>query len=78
MAKSIKVLGTGCTNCKTTSALIHEVVNEFKIDASIAKIEDIVEIMEYDILATPAIVIDEVVAFYGRVPSKSEVIELLT
>jgi len=78
MRTSIKILGTGCPNCITTTAIVEEVVKEFKIDASIEKVEDIVKIIDYHILATPAIVVDEVVAFYGRVPSKNEVIKILT
>ena len=75
--KRIKILGTGCPNCKRTTAIVEQAVKETGIEAGVEKVEDIMEIMKYDILSTPAIVIDEVIVIKGRVPSKSEVIELL-
>ena len=77
MSKIIKILGTGCPKCKTTTALVEEVVKENNIDAEIIKVEDIMEIMEYNVLSTPVLVIDEKVTVKGRVPSKNEIIELL-
>ena len=78
MRKIIKILGTGCPKCKTTTALVQEVVQEKNIDAEIIKIEDIMQIMEYNVLSTPALVIDEQITIKGRVPSKKEIIALLT
>ena len=77
MRKVIKVLGTGCPNCKTTTTIIDQVVNEENIDAEIIKVEDIMEIMEYNVMSTPAVVIDDKIVIKGRVPSKNELIELL-
>lgn len=77
MSKTIKILGTGCPKCKTTTALVEEVVAEHQIDATVIKVEDIMEIMEYNVLSTPAVVIDEIVTIKGRVPSKQEILELL-
>jgi small redox-active disulfide protein 2 len=77
MSKKIKILGTGCPKCKETTAIVKEVVEENNIDVSIEKIEDIMEIMKYNVLSTPAIVIDEQIKFNGRVPSKAEVNDLL-
>ncbi len=75
--KVIKILGTGCPKCKRTTALVEEVVGENNIDADIIKVEDIMEIMEYNVLSTPVLVIDEKITVKGRVPSKDEVVELL-
>lgn len=77
MSKVIKVLGTGCTKCKMMLEIVNNVVSENKIDATIEKVEDIMEIMEYNVLSTPVLVIDEVITIKGRVPSKDEIIELL-
>ena len=77
MSKSIKILGTGCPKCKTTISIVEEVVNENNIDATVIKVDDIMDIMEYNVLSTPAVVVDEKVVIKGRVPSKSELIELL-
>ncbi len=75
--KNIKILGTGCPNCVTTEKIVTEVVNELAIEANIIKVTDIQEIMAYDILSTPAVVIDEQVVIKGRVPSKEEMKILL-
>ncbi len=77
MSTIIKILGTGCPKCKTTTALVEEVVKENNIDAQVIKVEDIMKIMEYNVLSTPVVVIDEKITIKGRVPSKNEIIELL-
>jgi small redox-active disulfide protein 2 len=74
----IKVLGTGCTNCKNLEKATREAVAELNLDASVIKEEDIVKIMGYGIMRTPALVVDEKVLFYGRVPSVSELKEMLS
>jgi small redox-active disulfide protein 2 len=73
----IKILGTGCPNCKRTETIVKEAVAELKIEATIEKVENILEIMKYDIMSTPAVVIDEVVKIKGRVPSIQEIKNLL-
>ncbi len=77
MSISIKILGPGCPKCKSAASLVEEVVAENNIDATIVKVEDIMEIMEYNVMSTPAIVIDEKIAVKGRVPSKDEILDLL-
>lgn len=75
---NIKVLGPGCANCKTLEKLVREVVAQNNIDATIEKIEDITEIMKYNILTMPALIIDGEIVLKGRVPSRDELKELLT
>jgi small redox-active disulfide protein 2 len=76
--KTIKILGTGCPNCKRTEAVIKTVVDELGLkDINIQKVEDIEDIMAYDIMSTPAVVIDEKVVIKGRVPSFDEMKQLL-
>ncbi|MEE9432504.1 MAG: thioredoxin family protein [Melioribacteraceae bacterium] len=77
MHKVIKILGTCCAKCTQTIAVIEEVVKENNIDASIIKVDDIEEIMQYNILSTPAVVIDEEIFIKGRVPSKEEILNFL-
>ena len=75
--KTIKILGTGCPKCKQTEAIVRKTLDELGIEANVEKVEDIEKILEYNILTTPAVVLDEVVKIKGRVPSVSEVRELL-
>ena len=77
MSKSIKILGTGCPKCKIFTSLVQEVILENNIDATFEKVEDIMEIMKYNVITTPALVIDEVITIKGRIPSKQEILELL-
>lgn len=73
----IKILGTGCTKCKTTQAVVEKVVAESGVQATINKVEDIMDIMKYNIISTPAVVVDEVIKIKGRVPSEEEVRQAL-
>jgi small redox-active disulfide protein 2 len=74
----IKILGPGCAKCKTLDKLTREVVEKNGINAKITKVEDIMEIMKYGVMSTPALVIDEKVVLKGRVPSSDELKQLLT
>jgi len=74
----IKILGTGCPKCKTLEKLTREVVEQNGIDASVSKVEDIVEIMKYGVMTTPALVVDGKVEIKGRVPSSDEIKKVLT
>jgi len=74
---NIKILGTGCLKCKTLEKLTREVVEQNGIEATITKVEDIVEIMKYGIMSTPALVVDEKVEIKGRVPSIDEIKKIL-
>ncbi len=73
----IEVLGTGCPKCITTEKNVRVAVNELGIEAEICKVTDINEIMEYDVMLTPAIVIDGVVKASGKVPSVAQIKSLI-
>lgn len=74
----IKILGTGCSRCKTLEQTTRKAVEELSLDATVEKVEDIQKIIEYGILRTPGMVINGKVVLSGRLPSLSEVKELLT
>jgi small redox-active disulfide protein 2 len=71
----IKVLGPGCANCKKVEQLALAAVNELGVAADLEKVVDLEKIMEYPIMTTPGLVIDEEVVCSGRVPSPDEVVE---
>jgi len=74
----IKVLGPGCARCHQLEQTVKDVVKELGIDADIDYVKDIKKIMEYPILTTPGLVIDEKLVVSGRVPSKAEVTTFIT
>lgn len=74
----IKILGPGCPNCRTLDKQTRAVVDKLGIDATITKVEDIMEIMQYGVLSTPALVVDGKVMIKGRVPTPEEIEKLLT
>ena len=69
----IKVLGTGCANCKNTLALIAEVAQEKGVRVTLEKVEDLRQIMSYGVMSTPGVVIDGKVVHAGGVPSRDKV-----
>ncbi len=75
--KNIKVLGTGCANCRNLEQMVRRTVENLKIDAIVEKEEDIMKIIAYGVRRTPALVIDEKIVLYGRVPTENELIQLL-
>ncbi len=74
----IKILGTGCPKCKTLEKMTREVVEQNGFNATITKVEDIMDIMQYNILSTPALVVNEKVEIKGRVPSAEEIKQVLS
>jgi small redox-active disulfide protein 2 len=76
--KTIKVLGTGCANCRNLEIKVRSLVENLKLDARVEKEEDIMKIIAYGVRRTPALVIDEKVVLYGRVPDDKELTSLLT
>lgn len=73
----IKILGPGCAKCKETYTAIDRIVQAHHLDVKVTKIDDIVEIMSYNIMSTPAILVDGVLKIKGRVPSENEIKQLL-
>ena len=73
----IKILGPCCSNCKALEKTVFNSLAELDIAADVSKVEDIMKIMEYGIMHTPALVINEKVVMSGRVPSSAEIKEIL-
>jgi len=73
----IKVLGTGCAKCKKLEQLTKETVLEMGIEATVEKVEDIYKIMQYGVMRTPGLVINEKVVLSGKFPKISELKEIL-
>ena len=74
---NIKILGSGCTNCKNLENLCKEVVTENNIDSVIEKVTDYKDIMSYGIMSTPGLVLNGKVVHSGKLPAKSAIIQLL-
>lgn len=70
---NIKILGSCCSNCKKLQETAIDAAKEMNADATFEKVDDIPEIMKYGVMGTPALVINEKVKVFGRVPSKDEV-----
>lgn len=74
----IKVLGTGCPKCKSLEKAVIDSLAELDIKADVSKVEDIMQIMQYGVMNTPALVIDGKVVLSGRLPNNKELKNLLT
>ena len=73
----IKVLGSGCSRCKKALELVNKVVKDNGLDATVEYIDDIMKIMEYNVMSTPAIVVNNEVKIKGTLPSESEIKKIL-
>jgi small redox-active disulfide protein 2 len=71
--KNVKVLGTGCANCRSTIALVEAVAKEKGVEVVLEKVEDLQQIMGYGVMSTPGVVIDGKVVHAGGVPVRSKV-----
>lgn len=69
----IKILGMGCSNCKTLHEISESAANELKVKATFEKVEDIKQIMAYGVMRTPALVINDKVKVFGRIPKIDEI-----
>lgn len=72
-AGEVLVLGPGCAKCKETYKVVEHVISENNLDVRLSKIEDIAEMMKYNLMATPAVVVDGIVKIKGHVPTAQEV-----
>ncbi len=75
--KKVQILGTGCPKCKKLFETAQLAVKKTGVDAEVSKVEDINEIMKFNVMMTPALVVDGVVKVVGRVPKIDEVKEML-
>jgi small redox-active disulfide protein 2 len=75
--KSIKVLGTGCANCKNTMKLIEDIAKEKGVEIQLEKVEQLQDIMAYGVMSTPGVVVDGKVVHAGGVPSRDKIGEWL-
>jgi len=75
--KEIKVLGPGCPKCKTTYSNVLEALKQTNVEANVEKVEDIEEMMKYNVLTTPVLMIDGQMKVKGRIAQVSEIVELL-
>jgi small redox-active disulfide protein 2 len=74
---SIKVLGPGCKKCQTLEMKVKEIIAKNNIDAVVEKVTDIQEMMNYGIMMTPALIINEQVKSYGIIPKEAQILEWL-
>jgi small redox-active disulfide protein 2 len=75
---TIKVLGSGCANCKRVEQIANKVVSEMALEAEVVKVTDYADIMAYNILSTPGLVVNEKVVCSGRIPTPAEVTTWVT
>ena len=75
---TIKVLGSGCANCKRLAQIAHTVITDMGIEAEVIKVTEYPEIMKYNIMSTPGLVINEKIVSTGRIPTPVEVTTWLT
>jgi small redox-active disulfide protein 2 len=78
MNMEIKVLGTGCANCKSTIALIEQVARAKGVPVTLSKVEELRDIIGYGVMSTPGVVIDGKVVHAGGVPSRDKIDHWLT
>ena len=75
---TVKILGSGCANCKKLEAVVREVASSASLEAQFVKVTDINAIMAYDVLSTPGLVINDKLVSSGRIPTQAEIRQWLT
>jgi small redox-active disulfide protein 2 len=75
---TIKILGSGCENCKRLARLAEGAVNHLAIEAQVIKVTDYPEIMKYNVMSTPGLVVNEKLVSAGRIPSEAEITTFIT
>ena len=75
---NIKILGTGCPNCHKLEEETKKAVTHLGLEAHFEKITEVMKIMDYDVLSTPGLVINDQVVSSGKIPSQSELVSMLT
>ena len=76
--KELKVLGTGCVSCRTLADLVEEHAQQLGLEYTLTKVTDIDEITAFNVMSTPALVVDGEVKVSGRVPSANEIKEMIS
>ncbi|NTV64820.1 MAG: thioredoxin family protein [Oscillochloris sp.] len=71
---SVKVLGSGCANCKRLEALVHKVVADRGLQAEVEKVTDYAQMMRWNIMQTPGLVVNDTLVSSGRIPSEAEIV----
>ena len=74
---NIKVLGTGCPNCKRLEKNVYEALEELNAKAEVEKVTEVKDIMAYGVMSTPALVVNEKVVLYGRVPNVTQLVDII-
>jgi len=75
--KIIKILGVGCARCKKTESVVRKALKKYDLNAEIVKVEDYQQIMQYNTMATPVVVVDEEVKIWGKVPTIEEIRDIV-
>ena len=78
MLLTVKILGSGCANCKRLEAITRQVIDQMGVDAEVVKVTEFSDIMAYNIMSTPGLVLNEKLVSAGRIPSAAEITALVT
>ena len=78
MLLTVKILGSGCANCKRLEAITRQVIDQLGVEAEVVKVTEFSDIMAYNIMSTPGLVLNEKLVSAGRIPSAAEITALVT